>query len=195
MQYFMLNNFVVAWQFPKYYDLHCTAITKEKLSSHLSVCLQISHPGLNICILCDSVCKINPMKFISNYAQLVLTPEFPFKGNLRSKKSLAQMKEREKWKKKRAITDLNVPNGSRDIPFQSQEFEQHGRHHFVDFLPRFHLNMTSQMQCFKTLKKWKCNTSWVFCLICLKFFRLLEVNKRISLGFKFHCYGNSNENN
>ena len=73
------------------------------------------------------------MKFISNYAQLVLTLEFPFKGNLRSKKSLAQMKEREKLKEKRAITDLNVPNGSRDIPFQSQEFKQHGRHHFVDF--------------------------------------------------------------
>ena len=32
------------------------------------------------------------------------------------------MKERETCKKKRAITDLNVPNGSRDIPFQSQEF-------------------------------------------------------------------------
>ena len=42
------------------------------------------------------------------------------------------MKEREKCKK-RAITDLNAPNGSRDIPFQSQEFEQHGRRHFVDF--------------------------------------------------------------
>ena len=24
---------------------------------------------------------------------------------------------------------------------------------------------------------------------------MLEVNKRISLGFKFRCYGNSNENN
>ena len=47
------------------------------------------------------------------------------KGNLRSKKSLAQMKEREKCQKKRAITDLNAPNGSRDIPFQSQEFEQY----------------------------------------------------------------------
>ena len=54
------------------------------------------------------------------------------KGNLRSKKSLAQMKEREKCKK-RAITDLNAPYGSRDIPFQSQEFEQYGRRHFVDF--------------------------------------------------------------
>ena len=33
------------------------------------------------------------------------------------------MKQREKWKKKWAITDLNAPNGSRDIPLQSQEFE------------------------------------------------------------------------
>ena len=29
--------------------------------------------------------------------------------------------------KQRAITDLNAPNGSRDIPFQSQELEQYGR--------------------------------------------------------------------
>ena len=43
------------------------------------------------------------------------------------------MKEREKCKKKWAITDLNAPNGSRDIPFQSQEFEQDGRPHFEDF--------------------------------------------------------------
>ena len=28
------------------------------------------------------------------------------------------MKEHEKLKKKQAITDLNVPNGSRDIPFK-----------------------------------------------------------------------------
>ena len=43
------------------------------------------------------------------------------------------MKEREKCKKERDIIDLNAPNGSRDIPFQSQEFEQYGRRHFVDF--------------------------------------------------------------
>ena len=43
------------------------------------------------------------------------------------------MKEHEKCKKKQAITDLNVPNGSRDISFQSQEFKQYGRRHFVDF--------------------------------------------------------------
>ena len=55
--------------------------------------------------------------------------------------------------------------------------------------------MTSQTQCCKTLKKWKWNTSWVFCLICLKFCRLLEAHEWISLDFKFHCYGNSNKNN
>ena len=42
------------------------------------------------------------------------------------------MKEREQCKKL-AITDLNAPNGSRDIPFQSQEFRQDGHRHFVDF--------------------------------------------------------------
>ena len=43
------------------------------------------------------------------------------------------MKEHKKMQKNGAITDLNAPNGSRDIPFQSQEFEQYGRRHFVDF--------------------------------------------------------------
>ena len=62
------------------------------------------------------------------------------------------MKEREKCKK-RAIIDLNAPNGSRDIPFQSQEFGQDGDRHFVGFQSHFHLNMTSQMQSCKTLKK------------------------------------------
>ena len=42
------------------------------------------------------------------------------------------MKERENGKKW-AITDLNAPDGSRDIPFQSREFEQDGCRHFVDF--------------------------------------------------------------
>ena len=32
--------------------------------------------------------------------------------------------------KNQVITDLNVPNDSRDIPFQSQEFEQDGCCHF-----------------------------------------------------------------
>ena len=63
------------------------------------------------------------------------------------------MEECEKWKKKRAFTDLNAPNGSRDILFQSQEFEQDGRRHFGGFWPHFHLNMTSQMQSCKTMKK------------------------------------------
>ena len=55
--------------------------------------------------------------------------------------------------KKRAITDLNAPHGSQDIPFQSQEFRQDGHRHFVGFQPHFHLNMTSQTQCSKIMKK------------------------------------------
>ena len=48
-----------------------------------------------------------------------------------------------------------MPNGSRDIPFQSQEFGQDGHRHFVSFQPHFHLNMTSQTQCCMTMKKMK----------------------------------------
>ena len=63
------------------------------------------------------------------------------------------MEEREKYKKIRALIDFNVPNGSRDIPFQSQEFEQDGRRHFVGFQLHFHLHMTSLTQSCKTMKK------------------------------------------
>ena len=63
------------------------------------------------------------------------------------------MKERAKCKKKRAVTNLNEPNRSPDIPFQSQEFGQDGHRHSVGFLPHFHLNMTSQTQYCKTTKK------------------------------------------
>ena len=35
----------------------------------------------------------------------------------------------QKW----AITYLNAPNNSRDIPFQSHEVLQDGHKHFVDF--------------------------------------------------------------
>ena len=56
-------------------------------------------------------------------------------------------------KQKRTITDLNVPNVSRDIPFQIQESEQDGCRHFADFKPHFHLNMMSQKQSCKTIGK------------------------------------------
>ena len=55
-------------------------------------------------------------------------------------------------KRKRAITDLNDPNGSRDILFHSQEFERNERRHVVRFQPHFYLNMTSQMQ---PARQWK----------------------------------------
>ena len=47
--------------------------------------------------------------------------------------------------KKLAITDLNAPNGSRDIPFRTQEFGKDGHRHFVGFQPHFQLNMMSQI--------------------------------------------------
>ena len=100
------------------------------------------------------------------------------------------MKECDKCKKQ-AITDLNAPNGSRDIPSQSQEFENDGRRHFVGF----NLNMTSQTQCYKTMNKLKCNISGVFRSIRLKFCRLSELSKGTSFDFKFRCYSNQNENN
>ena len=65
---------------------------------------------------------------------------------------------------------------------------------FCRFQPHFQLNMTSQKQYCKTIKKWKCNISEVFCLICLKLCRLLELGKEILLHFKFCCYGNQNQN-
>ena len=55
--------------------------------------------------------------------------------------------EERKNAKKRAITDLNAPDGSRDIPFQSQDFGQDRHRHFVGFQLHFHVNMTSQTQC------------------------------------------------
>ena len=42
-------------------------------------------------------------------------------------------------KNARAITDLNAPNGSRDIPFHSKEFGQDGYRHLVGFQSHFHL--------------------------------------------------------
>ena len=78
------------------------------------------------------------------------------------KGTFGRKKVKLKWKsvknaEKRAITDLNAPNGSRDIPFQSQEFGQDGHRHFAGFQPHFWMNMMSQTQYCKTMTKWKCN--------------------------------------
>ena len=47
------------------------------------------------------------------------------------------------------------PNDSRDISFQTQEFGQDGPWHFAGFQHHFCLNMTSQTQCCKRMKKMK----------------------------------------
>ena len=116
------------------------------------------------------------------------------KGNLRSKNKLSSNERGWKMQKNEPSLTSMRQNGSRDIPSQSQEFEQIGRRHFVGFQPRFHVNMTAQTQSGKTMKKWKCNISAVFCSICLKFCRLLELSKEISLDIKFRCYGNQIQN-
>ena len=54
--------------------------------------------------------------------------------------------------KKNEPSPPQCPNGSQDIPFQSQEFGQDGHHHFLGFQPHFQLNMMSQMQYCNTMK-------------------------------------------
>ena len=74
------------------------------------------------------------------------------KGNLLLKKVKFKCKSK-KNAEKQGITNLNAPNGSQDIPFQSQQIWQDGHHHLVGFQPHFRLNMTSQTQYCKTMKK------------------------------------------
>ena len=81
-------------------------------------------------------------QILTEHALFKLLDVATLKGNLRSKKSYAQMKERKNAKEKQAITDLNAPNGSRDIQFHSQKFGQGGHRHFVGFQPHFQFNMT-----------------------------------------------------
>ena len=113
------------------------------------------------------------------------------KGNSGQRISYAQMKEDETCKRW-VVTDFNAPNGSRDIQFLSRGFEQDVRRQSVGFQPRFQINMTSQTLSCKTVKKMKvqCLKSL---LICLKF--CLKLSKRISVHFKFCCYGKLNRNN
>ena len=58
---------------------------------------------------------------------------------------------------KRAITDLNVPNGSRDILSQSQDFGQDGHCHFVGFQPHFSLKYDVTDAMLQDNKKLNCN--------------------------------------
>ena len=102
------------------------------------------------------------------------------------------MKEREKCKKL-AITDLNAPNGSRDIPFQIQEFEQDECCHFSRFSASFSVKYDVTDVILKDNK----NTKVIYLrshLICLKLCRLLGLSKEISLHLKFRCHGNQNQN-
>ena len=101
------------------------------------------------------------------------------------------MKERAKCKK-RAITDLNAPNGSRDIQFQKSGILARWTSPFCRFSASFSLKYDVTDPMLQDNKKCKCNISGVFCLICLKLCRLLQLDKGFSLHFKFRCHGNQN---
>ena len=93
---------------------------------------------------------------------------------------------------KRAITDLNAPNDSRDIPFQSQKFMQDSP--FRRFSASFSIKYDVADPILQDNEKMNFSISETFCLICLKLFRLLELGKGILLHFKFCCYDNQDQN-
>ena len=101
------------------------------------------------------------------------------KGNLRSKKSWAQMKEREKCNK----TSHHRPQCAKW--FLRYSISKSGIWarwtspfcwFSASFSPKY--DVTDAM--LQGNGKWKCNISGVFCSICLKLCRLLELGKGIS---------------
>ena len=84
--------------------------------------------------------------------------------------------------KKRAITDLNAPNGSRDIPSQSQEFEQYGPFSmqfepFSRFLASFSLKYDVTDAMLQDIGKMKVQYLMSLSFDLFEICRLLEVNK------------------
>ena len=65
---------------------------------------------------------------------------------------------------------------------------------FLRFSASFSIKYDVTDAMLQDAEKRKCNISGVFCLICLKLYRLWELGKGISLYFKFRCYGNQNQN-
>ena len=70
------------------------------------------------------------------------------------------------------ITELNVPNGSRDFAFKSQEIEQDGRRNFVGFQK---YDVTEKI--LQDDKKMKVIYLSTLLFDSLKFCRLLELSK------------------
>ena len=103
--------------------------------------------------------------------------------------------------KKRAINDLNAPNGSPDISFQSQEFGQDGHRHFVGCQPHFHEKMKVDylrsllFDLFETLqavRTWQKNfASFQILLLWQPESKLLSIVKKQ----KIYCLSKSNVRN
>ena len=116
----------------------------------------------------------------------------PLKGNSGQKKCSSNERV---WKCKNEPSLTSMSQMVFEIShFNVRNLNKMDRLPFCRFLASFSLkyDITDILQ---DIEKWKCNISGVFCLICMKFCRLLEVNEGVLFDFKFCCYGNSNKNN
>ena len=83
--------------------------------------------------------------------------------------------------KKRAITDINAPNGSRDIPFQRQEFEDEWKSPFCRFSASFSLKYVITDAILQNSEKMKVQYLRNLLFDCLKFCWLLEVSHMLPI--------------
>ena len=96
--------------------------------------------------------------------------------------------------KKRAITDLNGPNGSRDIPFQSQEFGQNGHRHFVGFSASFSLKYDVTDAMLQDNEKMKVQYLRSFLFDLFETLQAVRTWQRNFASFQIRCYGTQNQN-
>ena len=112
------------------------------------------------------------------------------KGNSTQKTSYAQMKEREKCKKMSPHWPQYAKWFSRYLIPKSGIWAR-----WKSPFWRFSGSFSHKYDVTDDNEKWKCNISGFVCSICLKFSWLLKLSKRISLDFKFSCFGIYNKNN
>ena len=104
------------------------------------------------------------------------------------------MKEREKWKKNEYHRSQCAKWFSRYSISKSGIWAR-WISPFCRFSASFSLKYDVTDAMLQDNEKMKVQYLRVFCLICLKLCRLLELGKGILLHFKFRCYGNQNQNN
>ena len=104
------------------------------------------------------------------------------------------MEEREKWKKKPSHHRPQFAKWFSRCSISKSGIWARWTSPFCRFSTSFSLKYDVTDAMLQDKKKLKCSISGLCCLICLKLCILLELRKRISLDFKFRCYGNQNQN-